>query len=186
MNGSSEICTSCAACCDGTLFSFGKLELDEEPPRISEAGTTIISRSNAPGFPMPCAALENRCCQIYHLVRPSVCSRYRCLTLKSYESRQITLETALARVRRLKELTQIFRKEASLFTTNAERMPIHELARILPDDKRLREDSGLLKIWSKAKLLFVALNDYQVRFFVGANKAKSNDKQSEPVCEATD
>ena len=90
----SELCLSCGMCCDGSLFSDGRL-LDDEVDRARSLGMAIVEPSVADGlsrFRQPCSCFRDGSCAVYDTWKPDVCTTYRCALLDGYTARAIDLE----------------------------------------------------------------------------------------------
>jgi hypothetical protein len=96
-----ELCASCGACCDGTIFSEGKLEADEA---ASLVGLVTLRRPGAFALPCPSHALPSGC-TIYDR-RPAACRRYRCKLHRDLAEGRVAPNQALAKVRRIRELSR--------------------------------------------------------------------------------
>ncbi len=97
----SELCRSCGACCDGTLFHRARLTPDEVEP-AKRNGLRVI-RDKV--FEQPCAQLENKSCKIYGS-RPSVCESFRCKLFARHRDEGGPIEARLRVVRRFRFMLQ--------------------------------------------------------------------------------
>lgn len=96
-----SLCTSCGACCDGSLFRF--TPISEEEAAWARRRSLALLPSREPRMVQPCGALEGARCRVYE-ERPETCRRFRCRVLKRLESGDIDRAEAEARVARLREL----------------------------------------------------------------------------------
>lgn len=99
---STELCTRCGLCCDGTLFDVVRLALDEVA-RMTRLGLPVLPRADAPAMRQPCAALEQVRCRIY-ADRPARCDAFRCHLLAALQSGEVDLDEALGVVALAREL----------------------------------------------------------------------------------
>lgn len=90
------LCRSCGLCCDGTLFTFVRLE-PGEASRARASSLPIVERDGAEALPQPCAALDGCDCRVYD-ARPAPCSRYDCMLLIALKSGEVTLAEARSTV----------------------------------------------------------------------------------------
>jgi Fe-S-cluster containining protein len=95
---SDELCTSCALCCDGTLFGSVKIEPEERP----HVRLPILDADREARRVMlqPCVALEGRRCSVYE-ERPQSCARYECELRKGLAAGAVSIEEARAKVDRM-------------------------------------------------------------------------------------
>jgi hypothetical protein len=95
-----RLCTSCGACCDGTLFDEVPLERDEVAlgKRLS---LPIVPSGDDAAMNLPCPALVDATCSVYDQ-RPSTCRTFRCELLLDVEAARVELAPALERVRSLR------------------------------------------------------------------------------------
>jgi uncharacterized protein len=89
----SALCRSCGLCCDGTLFTFVRLDAAEARQARSN-GLTIVHRDDgSDALPQPCSALRGRDCSAYES-RPGPCLRYECSLLDALRGGETSLEEA--------------------------------------------------------------------------------------------
>jgi hypothetical protein len=89
----SELCLSCGMCCDGSLFSDGRL-LDDEVDRARSLDMAIVAPIVADGlsrFRQPCACFRDGSCAVYDTWKPDVCTTYRCELLDGFTAGTIDL-----------------------------------------------------------------------------------------------
>lgn len=97
------ICLDCGFCCDGTLFAFGRLELDEPmPERMVQARETPRW-----AFQQPCP-YHDGACTIYK-ERPRACRVFDCDLLKAQVRGEISKADARELIARLRELRERLR-----------------------------------------------------------------------------
>lgn len=90
-----DLCTGCAACCDGTMFSYVELEGDEAE-RLGHV-FAVASGPSGPVFHQPCPHSVGQRCQVYH-DRPQTCRTFRCKTLKALRKGEVEAAEAFRRV----------------------------------------------------------------------------------------
>lgn len=90
-----DLCTGCAACCDGTMFSHVEM-LGDEAEQLGHL-FTVEQGSSGPVFNQPCPHSVERRCQIYP-DRPRICRTYRCKTLKALREGEVESAEAFRRV----------------------------------------------------------------------------------------
>lgn len=90
-----DLCTGCAACCDGTIFTYVQVSRDEE----AALGDffTMESRKDDAIFYQPCPHSVGQRCQIY-TQRPETCRKFHCHTLKALRAGEIESDEAVRRV----------------------------------------------------------------------------------------
>lgn len=90
-----DLCTGCAACCDGTMFSHVEL-LDDEAERLGHL-FIVEKRPSRPVFHQPCPHSVEQHCQVY-ADRPRICRTFRCKTLKALRKGEVESAEAFRRV----------------------------------------------------------------------------------------
>lgn len=90
-----DLCTGCAACCDGTMFSFVEITKDEEA-RLGDL-FTLESRTDDAIFYQPCPHSIEQRRQVYER-RPGTCRTFRCKTLKALRKGEVESTEAFRRV----------------------------------------------------------------------------------------
>lgn len=178
LSDSSSICTSCGACCDGTLFSYAKLQPDDDVSVISSCGTEIVKTTEKYCFNLPCSALKDRCCQIYHLTRPDICSAFRCKTLRQFENKKISYEEAVKRVEKLLFLKQSLRGETANLIPNSENLSVVAIRQQIPENKDFVGNAERLKIWGKSKMTEALFEDCVEKYFHSAPR-EEDEKQAD-------
>jgi hypothetical protein len=119
LEAAAALCTTCGACCNGTLFDEVPLEREEIAlgPRLS---LPIVACGDAAAMPLPCPRLHGASCTIYP-ERPSTCRTYRCGLLAALEAGQVELDDALARVAALRDASSRLR---ALLPRETSRLPV--------------------------------------------------------------
>jgi len=80
-----QLCSSCARCCNGSVYGATTLEPAEE------------QRFGCRALPQPCPHLVERRCSIY-ASRPRACAAFLCPLALALERGLVTLEAARARL----------------------------------------------------------------------------------------
>lgn len=93
-----DLCTSCAACCDGTMFTYVPVTREEQAA-LSDL-LTLETRADDAIFHQPCPHSVGQRCQIYAL-RPQTCRSFRCKTLYAMHKGEIDSAEAFRRVREM-------------------------------------------------------------------------------------
>lgn len=101
-DASTELCTRCGFCCDGTLFDVVRLT-PPEVERMTRLGLPVLTRDEHLTMAQPCAALDGTCCRIYP-DRPARCDAFRCHLLAALEEGEVDLDEALGVVALAREL----------------------------------------------------------------------------------
>lgn len=90
-----QLCTTCALCCDGSLFADVELADDAEANRMEELGLESESDdAEIRLMPLPCAALRGTRCGVY-AHRPGTCRSFECRLLKDAQAGHVSVESAL-------------------------------------------------------------------------------------------
>lgn len=74
-----SVCVGCGLCCDGALF--GHLAVADESDLgapLRALGVEVIVEADPPVFELPCPAVCDGVCTIYHLHRPRACDLFEC------------------------------------------------------------------------------------------------------------
>lgn len=98
----SRLCRACGACCNGAMFAYVELDPGELAPETRKR-LQVIEEKN--GFEQPCAAHGPTGCGAYD-DRPSRCRSYACQLYRSHERDGEDLEDKLARVGKIRALTE--------------------------------------------------------------------------------
>lgn len=99
----SDLCQSCALCCDGTLFPRIALSPTDARTLLSH-GFELSRRSNgAHSLPLACQALAGTRCSRYE-IRPGSCRAYRCDLLVEVEDGRRSFEDAVGVIEEAKRL----------------------------------------------------------------------------------
>lgn len=99
MSDSLNICLSCGLCCDGTLIGHVQLSSEELP---TLRGLMDIEDENNNGFFLqPCKKYCDGC-SIYSQ-RPKQCASFNCGLLKSHEQKELSSDSALEIISRVKQ-----------------------------------------------------------------------------------
>lgn len=93
-----DLCTGCAACCDGTLFTYVPVKAEEVPSL--EGFFTLKARDDGATFQQPCPHSVGQVCQIYAL-RPRTCRNFRCKTLDAMQKGSIDSTEAFRRIQEM-------------------------------------------------------------------------------------
>ena len=102
MPDSSELCSDCGICCDGSLFSSVSLDA---------AGLTaardhrlpMVETSDGFRLELPCPALRGVLCEIYE-ERPSCCAEYSCELLTQVDEGELSFDDARSIIEALREV----------------------------------------------------------------------------------
>jgi uncharacterized protein len=138
---SSDLCTACGLCCSGAVFNSISLS-PEDFERAFMAGIGVQSDPDD-GFCIgfPCTALSGADCLAY-AGRPNGCREYRCETLKQLDREEISLETAIDRVRQAlphaRKLEELIAPE-TIPALRVRRRDLLEAGQALPDDAQRAE-----------------------------------------------
>lgn len=93
----STLCQSCGLCCNGSMFSYAQISLNEKE-RIERLEIKVYERSPKKFvFDFPCPKLENSKCTIYS-DRPKKCVGYFCLLAKNVIKGSKSLDLAEKKV----------------------------------------------------------------------------------------
>lgn len=85
----SDICTACGICCDGTLFTYVSLKEHEIKPLEASPLVLRHSANDKIAFSLGCTCLKDGLCSIYD-IRPDVCRNYMCALPKSVTAGHIS------------------------------------------------------------------------------------------------
>ncbi len=96
------VCTACGLCCDGTLFTWVRVE-PEELPRLARVRLPVVLHEDErAALGQPCVALEGTRCAVY-ADRPGACAAYECLLVAALRDREIREDEALSTIREVRE-----------------------------------------------------------------------------------
>jgi hypothetical protein len=94
-----SICIGCGLCCDGSLF--GHLAVSDETDLgwpLRSLGVEIIVEADPPVFALPCPAVHEGCCTVFHQHRPRACEQFECDLLVAERAGHVTRADALATI----------------------------------------------------------------------------------------
>lgn len=100
----SDLCLSCAICCDGTLFSRVPVT-PTEAKVLEERGFELQRRKSGASIPLGCQALREKRCTAYE-VRPGSCRAFRCAVYLKVENGELDVPGAQALIAEAKALRQ--------------------------------------------------------------------------------
>ena len=103
VSSSQSLCLKCGLCCDGTFLSGVPLKPDDEIAPLKAVGINIVSDNDLTVFKLPCAALKNCACTVY-ANRPQRCQTYKCELLKRFERDEISQQSAVEIIDKVKSL----------------------------------------------------------------------------------
>lgn len=79
LSNEASICIGCGLCCDGTLFThLGVHDESDLGMPLRALGVEVIVEADPPAFALPCPAVLEGTCTIYHLQRPRACAAFEC------------------------------------------------------------------------------------------------------------
>ena len=116
---SQSLCLKCGLCCDGTFLSGVPLKPDDEFGPLKAIGINIISENDLTVFKLPCAALKNCACAVY-ANRPQRCRTFKCELLKRFERDDISEQSALEIINKVKSLKKEMNALAFAASTTAQ------------------------------------------------------------------
>ena len=93
-NLSSNLCTSCGLCCDGTLYKRAPLVPEDDREALEENATEVVVWEGEDYLALPCPANDCGVCQMYS-IRPTVCRSYKCKLLKRALENKISWKASL-------------------------------------------------------------------------------------------
>ena len=97
----SDLCLACGLCCQGVLHDLVPLD-EDELERAHQLRLPVVESPLRVAFRLPCPRLDDRRCTVYP-ERPRTCASYACETLRAYGAGEIDEETALDRIRQVRE-----------------------------------------------------------------------------------
>lgn len=94
-----SICIGCGLCCDGSLFDH--LAVSDETDLgwpLRSMGVEIIVEADPPVFALPCPAVHEGRCTVFHQHRPRACEQFACDLLVAERAGHVTRGDALATI----------------------------------------------------------------------------------------
>jgi uncharacterized protein len=119
VSSSQSLCLTCGLCCDGTLFYGVLLKSDDDVTPLKAAGINIVSDNASTLLQLPCAAHKNCTCTVYEN-RPQGCRTYKCELLKRFERDDISQQSALEIINKIKSLKNEMNALALAASTTAQ------------------------------------------------------------------
>lgn len=93
----SALCRACGLCCQGQLYGWVSLRVDEVE-RVKTWPVTLVQHGDVAGFSQPCGCFREQQCSVYSQ-RPKTCVEYRCQLLRRLRQSETTQPVALELVR---------------------------------------------------------------------------------------
>jgi Fe-S-cluster containining protein len=100
---SADLCIPCGLCCDGSLFERAALRLQEETMARTLGLLVLKPEKEKTFFSQPCPAFRDHKCSV-HEQKPTVCKKFRCKLLVSYESSLTEKEAGLQIIKRARAM----------------------------------------------------------------------------------
>ncbi len=100
---SADLCIPCGLCCDGSLFERAALRPQEETIARTLGLLVFKPEKEKMFFGQPCPAFRNHKCSV-HEQKPTVCKKFRCKLLISYESSLIEKNAGLQIIERARAM----------------------------------------------------------------------------------
>ncbi len=116
---SQSLCLKCGLCCDGTFLSGVPVKPDDKVAPLKAVGINIVSDNDLTVLKLPCAAHKNCTCTVY-ANRPQVCRTYKCKLLKMFERGDISQQSALEIINKVKSLKNEMNALAFAASTTAQ------------------------------------------------------------------
>lgn len=119
ISSSQSLCLRCGLCCDGTFISGVPLKPDDEVAPLKAVGMNIVSDKDLTVIKLPCAAHKNCTCTVY-ANRPQVCRTYKCKLLERLERDDVSQQSALEIINKVKSLKNEMNALAVAASTTAQ------------------------------------------------------------------
>lgn len=94
-----SICIGCGLCCDGTVVTH--LAVSDESDLgwpLRALGVELIVAADPPVFALPCPAVVDGACSVYHRHRPHACEQFACALLHDVTDGRVTPDAARATI----------------------------------------------------------------------------------------
>ena len=164
-----SVCQFCGLCCNGTLFTHGKLKAEEVTPEHQQnweaAGLKIqLVKEGKWRLLLPCDAFQDNRCQCYDSKRPDVCITFGCGLLQRYSKDDLPLQQALDLLQNIQaRLAEVLAGlSQSQFPSDNPALSFHERTNLfekhyasLPPDARSQYEHVMLKQRALLKLLSI-------------------------------
>lgn len=154
------LCVGCGLCCDGTLYSRVRAEVEEEA-RLEKLGHQLTSVEGSRYFLLPCQHHESGRCSIYQ-ERFAKCRSFECALLRRYEAGELDLAEARTKIRTAKELLARIKVIAPADLSQKSRADYR--ARLESDLARTDGDDG--EAVARQLVQVIALETYLDRWFL--------------------
>ncbi len=119
VSSSQSLCLICGLCCDGTFLSGVPLKPDDEITPLKAVGINFVYENDVTVLKQPCAAHKNCTCAVY-ANRPQACRVYKCKLLKRFERDDISQQSALEIINKVKSLKNEMNALALAASTTAQ------------------------------------------------------------------
>jgi hypothetical protein len=104
----SELCTNCGLCCDGTLFDDIPISSDDIFMETAESkgyNSFLENSDKKIKIIAPCPLFCGNC-SIYNQIRPSICESFYCTGLKKLKAEKLTKDELLNIIDQVKHLKE--------------------------------------------------------------------------------
>lgn len=118
-----RLCTACALCCNGVLFSDVRLQPGDDAARLRELGVPLKHRNQTVRFTQPCSCLNGNTCRIY-ADRPVRCRTFECRLLKRAQQGELTEAEALKAIREARRRAEEVRRLLKELGDKEEALPL--------------------------------------------------------------
>jgi hypothetical protein len=162
VSSSQSLCLRCGLCCDGTFLSGVPLKPDDEVAPLKAVGINIVSDNYSTVLKLPCAAHKNCTCTIY-ADRPQECRTYKCKLLKMFERDDISQQSALEIIDKVRSLKNEMNTLAHAASTTAQSG--EEIILLMKRCQRALSIGTTKQDFARVLLKFGELQIYLDRFF---------------------
>lgn len=164
------LCMQCGLCCDGTFYGSVVIASDEKE-RLGRVDLHVVQQDDgSTTMAQPCSALRWCLCSVY-ADRPASCAKYECSLRKKLSAGGCTLEEAIAKVEKMRELLAAIRSAFDCPPTTSIWERILSLEEPTTDEGKLVAARDYARaIEAVAELLEVGRADFEPRFAGGGSR----------------
>ena len=124
-----QLCRACGLCCDGSLFSWGQIDGEDDWAVAAGLGFSFVDEGGKHSLSLPCRHFSGTC-TIYGQQRPRVCSDFFCYPIRQLKRGELAFEQVQSLLEQAVMLQRRFVRACGSYPELAGK-PVHEVCRHL-------------------------------------------------------
>lgn len=143
----SDICVDCGSCCDGTLFPYATLDLQEDKNMIQLLNIEPkVDPEGRPVFDLPCQHYDSKC-TVFEKGRLKICGDFYCRPIRGYQKGELSFSELDKKIQNMLRLKRQFLDEASKFD-EVHSKPVHHIRQFLLTISENPEKKDMMRKYS--------------------------------------